>query len=107
MSSLQEVTYLDGVLAGYKVLCPGCGKRHFFRMFDKDSNSPTWGFNGDLEKPSFTPSYRHQWHDEEKGKDNPEKGDMQCHFFLTDGVFRFQGDCTHALSGQKSPMKPF
>ena len=107
MTRLQEVTYLDGVLAGYKVKCPGCGKRHFYRIFDPHNEYPTWKFNGDPEKPTFTPSYRHQWHDNEKGKDDPQKGDMCCHFFLTDGIFDFCGDCTHDLSGQKSPMVQF
>ena len=53
---------------------------------------PRWGWNGDAEKPTFTPSVlvRYNWSD----------GERVCHSFVTDGQIQFLGDCTHALAGQ-------
>lgn len=54
-------------------------------------NKPAWNWNGDLEKPTLSPSILSQ-------------GYCRCHSFLTDGVFNFLTDSDHPLSGQSVPM---
>lgn len=70
--------------------CPGCKLVH--RVMHGTGPEPRWGWNGDIEKPTFTPSVlvRYRWAD----------GDRICHSFVTDGRIQFLGDCTHALAGQ-------
>ena len=46
-------------------------------------------FNGDTEKPTFSPSLMY----------NFIPGHV-CHSFVEDGKIRFLGDCTHPLAGQ-------
>ncbi|WP_244622606.1 DUF6527 family protein [Microvirga brassicacearum] len=83
---------------------------------------PCWGFNGNYEKPTFTPSVLvtsghyvagHQaseecWCTYEKrfGKKAPFECSI-CHSFVTDGKIQFLDDCTHALAGQTVPLPPF
>lgn len=67
-----------------------------------------WGFNGDLEKPTFSPSILARGTvpptDEEAklildgGKFDPKKS--VCHSFVESGNIRFLGDCTHDLKNQ-------
>lgn len=86
--------------------CPACQSAIALPL-DKPSG-PNWGFNGDTEKPTFTPSvlrtYRHPTGYSNKnpapiGYDGPYTDDI-CHSFITDGKIQFLGDCTHALAGQ-------
>jgi len=81
-------------IVGYSFKCPGCGWRHVF--WTDSPHYPKWAFNGNLDKPSFTPSLLDRWHD--------ERGDMRCHIVLTDGIINFCGDCSHPLAGQSIPM---
>lgn len=66
--------------------CPGCDSAH---QIDN-----TWGFNDDLNHPTFSPSYLTKWRE---GKNREQR---KCHSFITDGNIRFLGDCTHELAGQ-------
>lgn len=67
--------------------CPGCGHGHSFRVTG-DSSRPQWAFNGDVEKPTFTPSLLY------------EDPATRCHSNVTDGKITFHGDCHHAMKGQ-------
>lgn len=62
--------------------CPGCGMAH---LFDN-----RWTFNGDINKPTFSPSMLARW---------PENN--ICHSFVTNGKIRFLGDCTHSLKNKE------
>lgn len=66
--------------------CPGCKRMH--------SLPDGWEFNGNLEKPSFSPSFRHDG-------DNPE---ARCHYVLTDGILNFCSDCHHDLRDKAVPL---
>lgn len=68
-------------------MCPGCKETHALNN--------TWQFNGNLDKPTVSPSVLVRW------TMGPEKISHVCHSFITDGVIQFLGDCTHSLSGQK------
>lgn len=92
--------------------CPGCDNVHGVTV-----DVPTgWGWNGDLERPTFTPSilvHPHQkFVDEELEGDAllaPENLTMTpaCHSFVTDGRIQFLGDCTHTLAGQTVDLPPW
>ena len=70
--------------------CPGCQMVH--GISHGPGPGPRWGWNGNIERPTFTPSVlvRYRWSD----------GDRVCHSFVTDGRIQFIGDCTHELASQ-------
>ncbi|MCZ8310961.1 MAG: DUF6527 family protein [Magnetospirillum sp.] len=78
---------------GHLHFCPGCDDMH--RL------PPGWAFNGDLVKPTYSPSFKHTW-----GRHKPGQPEKCCHYILTDGVLNFCGDSTHALAGQSVPLPP-
>jgi len=61
-----------------------------------------WTFNGDVVRPTFIPSFLHQWR--RMGADGVTPEDMRCHYILTDGVLNFCGDSKHALAGKSVPL---
>jgi hypothetical protein len=77
--------------------CPGCQRLHVI----PDYGNVRWTFNGDYEKPTFSPSVRHSWSN--RGDGGPDKC---CHYFIRDGRIEFCGDCTHPLSGQTVDLPP-
>lgn len=79
----------------YAIWCPGCESVHVF--------DTRWTFNGDLERPTFTPSLRVKWTGEHDGKDVKH----ECHSVVTEGMIAFQGDCTHAMAGQTISLGDF
>lgn len=72
--------------------CPGCKMAH--RVMHGEGEGPRWGYNGNAESPTFTPSVlvRYNW--------GPEQKAVICHSFVTDGRVQFLTDCTHELAGQ-------
>lgn len=88
--------------------CPGCDMAHNVKV----EGSGAWGWNGDVGKPTFTPSVLRQedaWmppvnHDNlaqwQAAPWEQTKVHQVCHSFVTDGRIQFLGDCTHALAGQ-------
>ena len=97
---------LDGGRVGF--MCPGCEGMHQLRV--EGDGRPRWGFNGDYDRPTFTPSVLVTWSepsDVEGGFDDRSKDrKIVCHSFVTDGQISFLGDCTHALRGQVVPLQP-
>ncbi len=77
--------------------CPGCGILHAFQI-DK-SKEPFWGYNGRIQKPTFTPSLLVRW---DEGEDRKKK---RCHSFVREGRIEFLSDCTHDLAGKTVDMK--
>lgn len=80
MPKLGRVKTSDGSPYGWTFHCPGCQEVHLIGV--------QWEFNGDLEKPTFSPSYL------------ARRPGMVCHSFIRDGQMQFLGDCTHDLAGQ-------
>lgn len=66
----------------YYFYCPGCKNYHVF-----DSR---WQFNGDLDKPTFSPSLLC----------NPDHVERRCHSFVRGGKIEYLSDCHHELAGQ-------
>lgn len=74
--------------------CPGCGHPHAVRVSCTVPGRPLWGWNGDRERPTFTPSLLVRY-DFTDGRPH-----VVCHSFVTDGRVRFLSDCTHAHAGE-------
>lgn len=76
--------------------CPGCKTGHQINVFeDPNRQGPLWGFNGDGDKPTFTPSIFVNPPHLRGPSTRPS-----CHSFVTDGRIQFLSDSTHALAGQ-------
>lgn len=109
--------------SGYTFKCVACGHRHMVTTEGSaDFSGPLWGFNGDLERPTFTPSLLVTWREpanladheqiqrdirakEEHGTPIPQ-ADRVCHSFIADGRMQYLGDCTHHLAGQTVDLPP-
>lgn len=109
MSALSKILRsVEG--GGLMFHCPGCGHNHV--VYVGQGDGPRWGYNGNPEKPTFTPSILVQGHQYEppvtpenldEWKRNPwqqQRVNTVCHSFVTDGRIQFLGDCTHKLAGQ-------
>lgn len=96
MSKLLPIERNDNIV-GFFFDCPGCQGGHAVHVRPyKNDIGASWDFNGDFEKPTFTPSVL------SRTQFSPESGkpDQVCHIFVTNGQIRFLGDCTHSLAGQ-------
>lgn len=104
--------------------CPGCDGPHTIQT--GQGAGPRWGWNGDVDRPTFTPSVLVTWtepanlHNEEamqrdlaEAKRRREAGEQHvklpcadkcCHSFVVDGQMQMLGDCTHHLAGQTVPI---
>ena len=101
--------------------CQGCRMTHSIRTV----GAYAWGWNGDVDKPVFTPSVlatsghyvsSHKpgdscWCDykREHPEDQDPMGCARCHTFVgcngaQPGEVIFLGDCTHELAGQVLPL---
>lgn len=78
--------------------CVGCKHQHTIMV---DDNNTGWSFNGNFEKPTFTPSLLNTVPELEG---NPKK---VCHLFVTDGKLIYQSDCTHEFANRTVDMKDF
>jgi len=83
---MAKVRQVDNV---WVFFCPGCGHDHPY-----DSR---WKFNGDVDKPTFTPSLLC----------NADYPDSRCHLFVTEGKIIYQLDCHHDLKGTTVDMKEY
>lgn len=72
--------------------CPGCKSQHLVWTKNEGYNHQIWEYNGDLERPTVTPSLL-------LTAPYPE-GMRVCHSLITDGKIQFLSDCTHELAGQ-------
>ena len=78
-TQLTDITYM--------FQCPGCKCCHFVRV---KGNGCTWEWNGDVNKPTVTPSLL-------VNRGNPTQ---ICHSFVKDGQIQFLDDCFHELKGK-------
>lgn len=78
--------------------CPGCDAAHAVHIGSRPG--PRWSYNGNPNKPTFTPSILVN-----PGGETP--GIPVCHSFVTDGRIQFLSDCTHHLAGQAVDIPPW
>jgi hypothetical protein len=89
MSKVSAHPYQDGSnKCQYWFWCPGCDTHHAYTI-------PNWNFNGDVNKPTFTPSLLCNRHDEKS----------RCHLYVTDGKIKYLSDCHHKLANQTIDME--
>lgn len=91
----KKVTRPDGTLYGVRFDCPGCGEPHVVPTTGENA----WGFNGDFDRPTLTPSILVYPHDVLLD-DGSVGQSYRCHSFVRDGRIEFLSDCTHALAGK-------
>lgn len=76
--------------------CPACEQQHPL--------PDVWKFNGDVNKPTFSPSFSQTFTpdkviDEYFGKGGiPVSKQVKCHYFVTDGNIQFLPDSWHGRS---------
>jgi hypothetical protein len=80
--------------------CPGCDGAHSIRHGAQPG--PCWGWNGNVDKPTFTPSVLVTFPASPAATEEFKEWRTKriCHSFVADGHIQFLGDCTHALAGQ-------
>jgi hypothetical protein len=80
--------------------CPGCDGYH--EIAHGVGNGPRWTWNGDLVKPTFTPSVLVTYPANPNADEDFKEWRNQriCHSFVTDGKIQFLSDCTHQLAGK-------
>lgn len=78
--------------------CPGCGWKHTLNI--NPDTRPCWSFNGDLERPTLSPSIN-AWREY-----GGNRKTQRCHSFVENGSIRFLSDCTHAFANQTVPLPP-
>ena len=86
---LHKIGHDNGKIQ-YLFWCPVCDHCHAY--------DESWKFNGDYDKPTFTPSLLNT-------KPNDRKD--RCHLFVTDGKIKYLNDCSHALAGQEIELQKF
>lgn len=113
----QASAVLRRMTNGYSHWCPGCGEMHaiYTEKPNAYNESPVWTFNGDVNKPTFSPSVRitgkqtvrdakGEWTGEWVRDANGNVVDECCHYIMADGQIQFCADSTHALKGQTVPL---
>lgn len=72
--------------------CPACERLH-----PLPSDTDKWTFDGNLERPTFSPSFKQYL---------CRDGTRICHYVLTAGVLNYCADSTHSMAGQSVPLPP-
>ncbi len=75
--------------------CPACKQLHGVWTSSKNNKGAKWSFNGNIDKPTITPSLDIKWY-----KTGTNEIVRRCHSVITAGMISFCGDCTHNLAGQ-------
>ena len=61
--------------------CPGCDMPHQIAV--GEGPGPRWGWNGNADRPTFTPSVRVSYDGPDAGRDGAPPA--MCHSFVVDG----------------------
>jgi hypothetical protein len=94
----QVTAKLRKTTHGFAWWCPACEEAHPL-PYGRD-----WTFDGNLEAPTFTPSFKHDWNWGPMVKPGKREGLNVCHYIITAGQVAYCGDCTHAMAGKTIPM---
>jgi len=88
----------NGAPAGYWHWCPACEALHGISVQQKNNSGAVWRFDGNFDRPTFSPSIR-CFATEEDGSLT-----ILCHYFINSGMIQFCGDNPHELNGQTVPL---
>ncbi len=102
----------------YMFYCPGCQSLHSMTVNGfVNSCGASWTFNGDVERPTFSPSLKVTW--DEYGNNPNYKDGMDeklkyiiikshnCHSFINNGMMSFCGDSTHKHANKTLEIPAF
>jgi len=102
----QVSSVLRRLQGGYGHWCPACEEIH--QLPDK------WAFDGNLERPTFHPSFKHEgvqtvkvngrWTGDWVRDANGNTVRYVCHYTLTAGQLNFHNDCTHSMANKAVPL---
>jgi hypothetical protein len=92
---------------GFAWWCPACGEMHPL--------PDGWTFDGNLEAPTFSPSFKHtgvqiikdaggEWTGEWVKDASGAVAPWCCHYVVTAGQVAYCGDSTHAMANMTVPM---
>ncbi len=96
---MKAVPHVDkGVTTGFLIFCPGCNTGHLFSTLP--DRKPCWTFNGDQDRPTFSPSMLVRVNDPSHKNYQKHAASSVCHSFVRNGKIEFLNDCTHPLKGQ-------
>lgn len=86
--------------------CPACKFTHSVNV--EGHSGPQWTFNGNNDKPTFSPSVKVSWSEpsntEYEFDDRSKDIQKVCHFFVRDGKIEYCSDSTHDLKGKTVDM---
>lgn len=112
VATLRDWRSNDGTSGGTNLYlwCEACQDLHAVEVAEP---ARKWEWDGNLERPTISPSLLVQgvqWpegHDFHKPGHAVEAGaPTRCHSFVVDGQWDYLGDSTHRLAGQKVPLPP-
>lgn len=94
MAKALDLYNPDKTVKHVAVYCPACKNYHAF--------DERWSFNGDYEKPTFSPSMLAKIGPYPTAdKNDPMAGKTRvCHSFVREGKIQFLSDCTHDMAGK-------
>lgn len=101
----QLSRHLRGVEGGGLLFwCQGCRESHLVRV--GDGPGPRWHWNGDVERPVFTPSVLVRG---VQFLSDEQTVPLVCHSYVgcngaRPGEIVYLSDCTHELAGQVVPL---
>lgn len=101
---LWRRTRKDGQGAYYLHWCQGCGHAHTYPV--GKAYSTNWKFNDNIQSPSFEPSMLIYMPEHTDSDGVLHRQRTRCHYYVTNGEIRYQGDCPHQYSGQNLPLQP-
>lgn len=88
-------------MIGIQFFCQGCGYPHLIYT-NPETSSKVWTFNGDLDKPTASPSLLNLTGSfaEPTFQDPEGIPPTRCHLYLNAGVISYLEDSTHDLAGK-------
>lgn len=94
----KKLRSLQGGAVAFR--CPGCGTFH--QVGIAPPAKPVWGYNGNPDAPTFSPSVKVTYPANPKASEKYAEWRREriCHSFIRDGRIQFLSDCTHELAGQ-------
>jgi hypothetical protein len=98
---------------GWVFWCPACRQEHRFctkavsGVREDGTRWPVWTFNGDMARPTFSPSLLYQtgkgrWEGTRWVATGPKR--VVCHLHLRDGQLAYCGDNPHQFNGKTVPL---
>lgn len=78
--------------------CPACEAPHGVNC--GGGHGPVWSWDGDVNKPTFSPSVLVSYTQYLTPEKNDNKKEHVCHSFVRGGRIEYLSDCTHELAGK-------